>query len=539
MSKSGAPAFPRAACLTLLACAAALIAFIGPMAAPVSAHATLVSTTPPGDELIDRVPADVQLVFDEAVEVVDGGVRVFGPSGERVDRGLAETRDGGRTVLAAIDDPGIQGTYTVSWRVLSEDSHNLSGSFVFHVGTETGAADIGDDADTVTDLAGGIGRWVSYAGALVALGAAVLAFANPGEPTVRRRLRLIVMIGAGAAAVATMVVLVAQTADVSGRSLLDSVGLTVDIAMDTRSGRLAVLRLFFLVAAGGAASIGALWSKRPWIAGGLVAAAMVTWPLSGHAWTTSPRWAAVVVDLVHLVAVGVWVGGLFALGCTLRAAGDQAAMARRFSKVALVTVVAVAISGSLSAFWQLRSFDALLDTGFGQLLTAKIAGFAALVILGSLNRSLVASWADRSAALLVRFVKAEVVVAIVVLALTAAMVNQPPGRESVGGPFEISTQAVGGGGRLDLTVTPARVGQNDIHLYFFDEAGQGLVPVDAVEVTAGTDQINPRRLDIEAVTPSHFSSYGASLTAPGTWTLTVTAVQQGQTSNYTIEVPVR
>lgn len=539
MPHFGAPAIRRVVCLALPVFAGVAMAVMGPLAGTASAHATLVSTSPPGDELIDRAPSEVRLEFDEGVEVVDGGVRVFNPSGDRVDRGSTETRDGGRTVLTPIDDPGTQGTFTVSWRVLSEDSHNLSGSFVFHVGTETGGAAIDDGANTLTDAVGGLARWAAYAGALVALGAAALAFVNPQELEVKRRLRRIAIIGAGAAAVATAVVLVAQTADVSGRSLLDAFSLTFEIAADTRSGRLGMLRLLLLVAAAGAAAVAALWAKRPWLAGGLVVAAMATWPLSGHAWTTSPRWPAVLADLVHLAAVGVWVGGLFALGCTVRAATDQEAVARRFSKLAVVTVVVVAVSGSLSAFWQLRSFDALFDTGYGQLLIAKIAGFFVLVIIGSLNRALVASWADRSAQVLVRFVRAEVVVAVVVLALTAVMVNQPPGRDSVGGPFESSAEAVGGGGRLDVTVTPARVGQNEIHLYFFDEEGLSLVPVDAVEVTAGTDQINPRRLDIQPVTPSHFSSYGASLTAPGIWTLTVTAVQEGQTSTYTIEVPVR
>lgn len=539
MPHLGAPAVKRVACLALPVFAGVVLALMGPLAGTASAHATLISTSPPGDELIDRAPTDVQLVFDESVEVIDGGVRVFGPSGDRVDRGLTETRDEGRTVLTPIDDAGTQGTYTVSWRVLSEDSHNLTGSFVFHVGTETGGADINDGANALTDAVGGLARWVAYSGALVALGAAALAFRNPQEPEVKRRLRRITMVGAGGAGVATVVVLVAQTADVSGRSLLDAISLTLDIGADTRSGRLQLLRSLLLVASAGAAGIPVLWAKRPWLAGGFVVAAMATWPLSGHAWTTSPRWPAVVADLIHLVAVGVWVGGLFALGCSLRAALDQEAVARRFSKMAVVTVVVVAISGSLSAFWQLRSFDALFDTGYGQLLLAKIAGFAALVILGSLNRALVASWADRAVEILVRFVRAEVAIAVIVLALTAAMVNQPPGKDSVGGPFEASTEAVEGRGRLDVTVTPSRVGQNDIHLYFFDEEGRSLVPVDAVEMTAGTDQINPRKLDIEPVTPSHFSSYGASLPAPGIWTLSVTAVKQGETSTYTVEVPVR
>ena len=539
MSPFGTPAFRRAVSVALPACAAALFALIGPMAAPASAHATLVSTTPPGEEVIDRVPSEVKLVFDEAVEVVDGGVRVFGPSGERVDRAVSDVRGGGRTVVAPIDDPGTQGTYTVSWRVLSEDSHNLSGSFVFHVGTETGGTDIGDDASTVTDVAGGLARWTAYAGALVALGAALLAFANPREHAVRRRLRLIVMIGTGAGALATALTLVAQTADVSGRSLTDAIPLTLDITMDTHSGRLAVLRMLLLVAAGGSASLDRLWAKRPWVPGALTVCAMATWPLSGHAWTTSPRWVAVLADLVHLAAVGTWVGGLFSLGCSLRLAGDPVAMARRFSNTALVTVAVVAVSGALAAVFQLQSFDALLQTGFGQLLIAKVVGFAALVIIGWLNRARLASWSERSAHVLVRFVRAEVAIAAIVLALTATMVNQPPGRDSVRRPFETSVQAVGGGGWLELTITPARVGENDIHLYFFDEAGQSLVPVDAVEVTVRTDQIDPRRVDLEALTPSHFSSYGASLAAPGNWILTITAVQQGQTSTYTIEVPVR
>lgn len=128
MSEFGAPAVRRVASLVVPMCAVALIALIGPMTARASAHAALTSTTPPGDEVVDRVPSEVKLEFDESVEVVDGGVRVFGPSDDRVDRGVVQTLDGGLTVVAPIDDPGIQGTYTVSWRVLPEGSPHLDGT---------------------------------------------------------------------------------------------------------------------------------------------------------------------------------------------------------------------------------------------------------------------------------------------------------------------------------------------------------------------------------------------------------------------------
>jgi len=65
----------------LLASALALLAG----ADPAVAHATLVGTVPAADEVIDAVPVLVELRFDEAVEVVDDAVRVFGPDGDRVD----------------------------------------------------------------------------------------------------------------------------------------------------------------------------------------------------------------------------------------------------------------------------------------------------------------------------------------------------------------------------------------------------------------------------------------------------------------------
>lgn len=55
----GAPASSRAALLTLFVAAVALASFLGPFAAPATAHATLVSTTPPGDQVVERVPSEV------------------------------------------------------------------------------------------------------------------------------------------------------------------------------------------------------------------------------------------------------------------------------------------------------------------------------------------------------------------------------------------------------------------------------------------------------------------------------------------------
>src|ERR687898_2030834 len=67
---------------------------------PAVAHATLVGTVPAADEVIDAVPELVELRFDEAVEVVDDAVRVFGPDGNRVDLADVEVDDGGAMLRA-------------------------------------------------------------------------------------------------------------------------------------------------------------------------------------------------------------------------------------------------------------------------------------------------------------------------------------------------------------------------------------------------------------------------------------------------------
>ena len=118
------------ALVTTLLSATVLIVGAAP---PAGAHATLTGTVPAADEVVDAVPDVVELQFDEPVETVGGAVEVFGPDGERVDLGSVDTDDGGATLRAPIEGDAI-GTYTVAWRVTSEDSHTLTGSFVFHNG---------------------------------------------------------------------------------------------------------------------------------------------------------------------------------------------------------------------------------------------------------------------------------------------------------------------------------------------------------------------------------------------------------------------
>lgn len=608
-------------------------------AAPAGAHATLIGTTPAADALVDAVPDQVELQFDEPVETVDDAVQVFGPGGDRVDLGAVELVDGGATLRAPVDADD-QGTYTVAWRVSSEDSHTLSGSFVFHNGTRTGAVDVGgDDGDTVTGVAGGIGRWLALAGTLTAVGAATVALLRPGsgpgrpapatgtpDPTgtpdltgalahrgppgtaalttarpsatattpttdtpddalvpvgaggaatpattsrsasalvapgaggysasdslatatgsatdqASGRLRTVTVLGALAGAAGAFLALVAMLAESAGRSLYDAVALVTDMAPDTRTGQLHLLRVGLSLAAAAAAAVAALWRRSSLPALCLAAGALVATALGGHAWTAPDRGVAVVADLAHLGAVAVWAGGLLALLLVLplETVPGRVRLAHRFSGLALVAVAVVAASGTVSGWQQVRSLDALTSTTYGKLLLAKVAGFAVLVVLGWLNRARLVPLVERVLAPLQRALRVEVLVAALVVAVTAALVHQPPARSAApSGPYE-TTATAETGAVVDATVDPATAGTNDIHLYFY--AGEGSEPlvVDAVQVTAGTADVPARRLQVTPVSTNHVTVAGASLPSPGTWTIEVTAVQAGEPLTFSFEVPV-
>ena len=467
-------------------------------AAPAGAHATLIGTNPAADGVVDAVPEAVELRFDEPVELVDDAVQVFGPDGERVDRGTVDTQDAGATLVAPIDG-GSQGTYTVAWRVTSEDSHTLSGSFVFHNGTRTGAVDVANGDSTATDLFGGVGRWLGFAGTMTAIGAVTLALllprppsedgrtrrgagagvgngdpggdlastggpggaatlAGPGAgaqpqatddrggtatlavpPTTSRAtgavsgtedasglLRLLAVGGGAVGAVGAFLALVAILAEGAGRNVYDALALVPDVATDTRTGQLALLRVVLTAAAAVAALIPAVWRRVPAVVLALAGGALVVTTLAGHAWTAPNRWVAVMSDVVHLGATSVWIGGLVALLAVLPLLGrpDRVGLATRFSALALVAAVLVAASGTVSGWQQVRTLDGLTSTTYGRLLLAKVAGFAVLVVLGWLNRARLVPLVERTVGPLRRSLRIELVVAAIVLALTAAL--HPP-----------------------------------------------------------------------------------------------------------------
>lgn len=123
------------------------------------------------------------------------------------------------------------------------------------------------------------------------------------------------------------------------------------------------------------------WSWTPLLfAGSLLT--LLPLGLTGHSSAGGSHDLATNSLLIHLVAAGVWAGGLLALAAYgLRGGGHVALAARRFSAIALWCWVAMALSGVVNAVVRVPLGD-LVTTEYGRLVIAKFVALCALGVIG-------------------------------------------------------------------------------------------------------------------------------------------------------------
>jgi copper resistance protein C len=95
------------------------------------AHAFLDHAEPRVGNKVATPPREVTLWFTQKLEPAFSSVTVTNAAGQRVDTGKA--RVSGNQMSVSLR-PGGTGTYHVTWRVLSVDTHTTDGSFSFQVG---------------------------------------------------------------------------------------------------------------------------------------------------------------------------------------------------------------------------------------------------------------------------------------------------------------------------------------------------------------------------------------------------------------------
>ncbi|MFG3662364.1 copper resistance CopC/CopD family protein [Streptomyces sp. NPDC047706] len=403
---------PRVRSLVLLILAAAGLLLGG--AGTASAHAALTGSDPQQGAVVDKAPAQVSLTFSEAVSLSDDSLQVLDPKGGRADTGGASNVSG--TTYAVKLHSGLpDGTYTVAYQVVSADSHPVAGAYTFSIGapssTSVSVADRTAGGGAVGWLYG-IGRYVSYAGFVVLAGGAAFVLACwPLGAGVRAVQRLVVS-GWVALTAATMGLLLLRGSYTLSGSLGDVFDLDLlGQVLQTKTGAALVSRLLLLAAA--ALFIAVLFGayekrdedeKRDLtfglaLGGGVVAAGIAaSWAMAEHASTGIQPGVAMPVDVIHLLAVAAWLGGLSALLVSLYRAPAQtpleSAAVRRFSQVAFGSVIALVATGLYQSWRQVGSWSALTGTRYGQLLLVKVALVVLLVGVAWISRRWTGQLAD-------------------------------------------------------------------------------------------------------------------------------------------------
>ncbi|MDX3841673.1 copper resistance CopC/CopD family protein [Streptomyces europaeiscabiei] len=461
-------------------------------AVPVSAHAALTGSDPQQGSVVQEAPGQVSLTFSEKVAMSDGAVRVYDPKGKEADTG--EVTDlGGNSYAVELHSGLPNGTFTVTYQVVSADSHPVSGAFTFSVGAPSKTTVAVPEQEVGGGIVGGLygfARYLSYAGFILLVGGAAFVLACWQRGAGVRPVQRLVVSGWLTLTTATLAMLLLRGSYTGSGKLGDVFDLDLlGQVLQTKTGAALVSRLLLLAAAalfiavlfgayarrdeeveddGGAVEVedGGEAVEVPRarsgssgdtdtdtqrdsegdleedskdgskdgsnegseegseedsgdeeaddeslrrdltfglaIGGGVVSAGLAaSWAMAEHASTGIQTGISMPLDILHLLAVAAWLGGLATLLVALFRAPVDAQIetdaVRRFSRVAFGSVLVLTATGIYQSWRQVGTWSALTGTSYGQLLLVKVGLVAVLVGIAWISRRWTAQLAEAPA----------------------------------------------------------------------------------------------------------------------------------------------
>jgi copper transport protein len=507
----------------LAAALPAAIMIVMLLASPAAAHATLVGSTPANGTVLPVAPEEVRLSFSEPVQPV--GAAVLGPDGDRADDGTMR-RPNDTTVVLRL--PGLRvrapsGTYTVTWRVISADTHPVGGALTFSIGVPSHPAHVRPvHAGRLLGITYGLARFAAFMGFAILIGVAALCCytGTPAVPALRRLLIASWSISVvAAAAVLAMQGPYAAGRDLpgmfDGRLLTQTLHERTGTALSVRLILLGLLPVILLTAT-------RLGARAAMIAvAGTAVALSLTWAAAGH--SAAGTDTSLVTDVLHLLAASLWLGGLAGVTVLLPNTELADTALRRFSRLATVCVGVLVGTGLLQAWLRVQTPAAILTTIYGRLLVAKAAAVITVLTFAYLARSRLRR---RPRPRLGHLLAAETAAAAIVLALTAVLVASPPAAQAYAAqPLTRSLRFRSGTetGLLTIRFPKTTRGVDTGDLTVHTAAGR---PLDVPELQASWTQphlgIGPLPARFTHTGTGRYRASWPPLPTTGTWRLTMT-----------------
>ncbi len=565
------------------------------------AHAFLARSEPAAGAVLSQSPVEVQLWFTEDIEIAFSDAQVIDGSGQRYDS------PNGFHVHYDLTNPGIlmqpemgNGAYTVIWNVLSAvDGHRTKGAFSFFIGPPDSTApatvaippDLGSGSPPPGWLEVFV-RWFNFAGMAALIGAALFPFLvltrgfaalrpDPNTASEPRRDSAETLASRAAAVSAIAAALVVAVASLltlwlqlwSAGGSATSAGTLDRVISDTRFGEIWIFRIVLVTIACVSAFALLRQGGKPWqrsildgsnslwlLVGALAIAIPGTTSLNSHAAASGIGPVATAVDWFHLVAGGVWIGGLVQLvlvsAVVVPALEERSAffgsVIRRFSLVAAISVAVIVATGIFQSIERLGGVGELVDTNYGTTLLVKVLLLTPLLVIAAFNllivgprfvsmarsrgaRALSSLWEGRF-----RFaVSAELALAVFILVATAILTSTSPPGPAQGSAQSVSPIATPVGSAVasqragDLNITlwadPGRVGVNDINVTLADVDGDErtvqrvILRLNYLEQSLGVSEIDASPFH----PPVHYVANTSQLSLPGNWEVEVVVRREG------------
>ncbi len=471
------------------------------------AHAFLEASTPATGASLAHAPRTVSLRFTEPVSAALTHVQLFDGRGAAI--GTARVARGRSASELRIQLPRLAtGAYRLTYSTVSQDDlHVTRGALAFGAGVVAPPAKAPTTTTPRTSISESVAHLFDLTALCVLIGICALLAADL-PAAVRSRILRFAAIALPALLLAGAVALAGKTSDLPLRTVL----------ANTAWGHAMVVRELAIVAV-----LIAVATRRRRLAAALLVPVAAAEAASGHA--ASLDAAAVLAMTLHILAAGLWVGGLIVLALVLPGLErrDVLDTLGRFGRLAAAGVLVLAATGIYSAGRQVTSLDALLSTTYGWSLVGKVALLAATGIAGLLGLR-----ALRRLRPSLGLLRAEAVMAIGVLAAASLLLSSAPARGPQFAPAArpITGTPLASGHAADLLVdisaAPNRPGQNFVTATVLDTLRPSPGPVRRVTMTfsRGRSHVTVPATRLDA---THWQVAGTQLSGSGEWRIAIAA----------------
>ncbi len=547
---------------------------------PSYGHASVVRSDPADNSVLDTPPEQITIWFTEPVAVDFSTFRMIDIQGQTVKLDGIRRDEADHKIITLLL-PGISsGVYSIHWNVLSEaDGHDTQGVLAFGIGSD---ADLSAAqtvaADTAVPWIEVLFRWLNFSLLAAVTGAWAIRYQILRKSEADERVGTAVQ--AAQARILTWTLRFSASLFIAGlllimyqisnllQTLPDSAtfwGTGWKLITLSRWGHLWLARqvVILLLLAAWRLIQSNQQHPEPGLLGIIAAfftvALTIIQALNSHAAAVeTAQMLAVAVDTLHLIGVGLWLGGMLALimGLLPLVRHNRSLFGPlvgagwgRFGLMAVFSVALIILTGIYNTGRQVASIDALLTTFYGQSLLSKIGLMVLMGGVGLVNSMLLhprvaaplakllnrsKNWTPLSPHRLPQLVLVEMGLGVLVILFVGLVTSAPNPNGPEFMPFEQDSVLGTVSEPVDdmlisFSAKPNRPGQN----VFLVRAVSSRRPQPAevlrviTRLTYLEDEIGTTSVDAQEIDEGQYHIGGSYFSLPGRWAVEVVVRRQG------------